>query len=80
MLKTVGMLLIGILIGAIGGGGHFYHKFDYARGALAAAKNEAASASKALREREEQLRKAKADLAASENAVKEAVKARESLV
>jgi hypothetical protein len=30
MLKTVGMLLIKILIGAIGGGGYFYHKFDYA--------------------------------------------------
>ncbi len=78
MLKNVGMLLIGILIGAIGGGGYFYKKLGEARGVLAVAKSEAASASRAQRERDEQLQKIKSDLAAAENSLKQAVTARES--
>jgi hypothetical protein len=57
MLKNVGVLLIGILVGAIGGDKYFYNKSSETSGALMAAKSEAASASKALRERDEQLQK-----------------------
>jgi hypothetical protein len=57
MLKNAGVLLIGILIGAIGGGRYFYNESNETGGALAAAKSEAASASKTLRERDEQLQK-----------------------
>jgi chromosome segregation ATPase len=79
MMKTAGVLLIGIVVGAIWGGAYFYNKFDDARGELTAAKSEVMSVSSALRERDEQLRKAKADLAASGDSVKEAVAARQSV-
>ncbi len=79
MWKYAGVFIVGILIGALGSGDYFYKKLDRSNEMLAASRSELAGAGQAQHERDEQLQKVKAGLAAAQGELKQAVSARESV-
>ncbi len=77
-MKFIGAILIGVLLGAIAGGGYFYKQLDEVNQALTVSKGEAQTATKAQHEQEEHLQQVKAGMAAAEDKLKQAVAARDS--
>ncbi len=71
MLKNIVFLVVGLALGAAGGGGYMYSQLDAVKGGLAIAQ-------KSLADRDGELQKTKADLAKSADAAKQAAAAKET--
>lgn len=71
MLKNIALLVVGLALGAAGGGGYMYSQLDAAKGSLAAVQ-------KSLVDRDGELQKTKADLAKTADTAKQATTAKET--